>query len=217
MCGRFALCDQIEVIDEAFGVVAPIWLTPRYNIAPGTSITCLSYQQQQTIIEPMQWGMVPHWAKTKSQLIINAREETADSKPMFKKLLQAQRCCILASGYYEWHRDEQGNKQPYYIFAADKKPFAMAGLWQYAMREDGVKIKQCAILTTEAHKELAEIHHRMPVILNAEQSQVWLQDSAEVAIQLAHRNLTSQLSYYAVSDYVNSAKHDLSKCIKPLE
>ena len=218
MCGRFALCDQIEDIDETFGVVAPIWLTPQYNIAPGSMIACLNAVDGETIIEPMHWGIIPHWAKNKSPFIINSREETVDSKPITKKLVDGKRCCILASGYYEWHKDADGHKQPYYIYQPTKQPFAMAGIWQNATREeDGMRYKQCSILTTDAVDNLVDIHHRMPVILTPDEAKAWMTDDSEEALHIMREHKQKPLDHYAVSDYVNNSRHGLSKCIEPLK
>lgn len=218
MCGRFALCDQIEEIDETFGVVPPVWLTPNYNIAPGSMIACLNYEDGQPLIEPMQWGIIPHWSKNKSPFIINSREETVDTKPITKKLVDGKRCCILASGYYEWQKDADGHKQPYYIFHLTKKPFAMAGIWQHAKREeDGAIYKQVSILTTDADKNIEDVHHRMPVILTPEEAQQWINGDKNEALKTIRNEHQHGLDFYPVSDYVNNARNGMSKCIQPLD
>jgi putative SOS response-associated peptidase YedK len=52
----------------------------------------------------MRWGIVPAWKHGSAPLLINARSETAATKPMFRKALQSRRCLIPANGFYEWVR-----------------------------------------------------------------------------------------------------------------
>jgi putative SOS response-associated peptidase YedK len=81
----------------------------------------------------MLWGLIPHWAKNASGAAstINARSETAATKPAFRDPLKLRRCLIPADGFYEWKR-MQSSKQPYCFEVNDRQLFAFAGLWDRA-------------------------------------------------------------------------------------
>jgi putative SOS response-associated peptidase YedK len=113
--------------------------------------------------------------------MINARAETLAEKPSFRTAYKRRRCLVLADGWYEW-KTEAGAKQPYFIHAANGEPFAMAGLWESWVETPGEPaLESCAIVTTEAAGSLAEIHHRMPVVLDSAGFSTWLDCSAPVA------------------------------------
>ena len=46
--------------------------------------------------------------------MINARSETAATKPAFRDALKSRRCLIPADGFYEWARD--GESQAALLF-----------------------------------------------------------------------------------------------------
>jgi putative SOS response-associated peptidase YedK len=62
----------------------------------------------------MRWGLIPSWAKDMSgaAMMINARSETAATKPAFRDPLTSRRCLVPADGFYEWQRTGKA-KQPY--------------------------------------------------------------------------------------------------------
>jgi len=132
----------------------------------------------------MRWGLIPPWAKDAkiASRMINARSETADERPAFRRLLERadRRALLVADGFYEWMRSEDAKQPriPFRFTLADSSLFAFAGLWTPA-RLDGVQIESVTILTTTANPLVARIHDRMPVILaDRDGERAWL--SAEL-------------------------------------
>jgi putative SOS response-associated peptidase YedK len=105
--------------------------------------------------------------------MINARSDTAATKPTFRKSFRERRCLILADGFYEWKR-EGSRKQPYYIKLRDGEPFAFAGLWDRWHPPEGDPRETCTILTTSANDLVHQLHDRMPVILPRTAYSAWL-------------------------------------------
>jgi putative SOS response-associated peptidase YedK len=50
----------------------------------------------------MRWGLIPSWSKDSSTAanMINARSETASTKPAFRDVLKPRRCLIPADGFF---------------------------------------------------------------------------------------------------------------------
>jgi hypothetical protein len=78
----------------------------------------------------MRWGLIPHSAKDASVAAntINAKSETAATKPAFRDPLRLRRCLIPADAFYEWKRTG-ASKQPYCFEVNNGELFALAGLW----------------------------------------------------------------------------------------
>ncbi len=111
MCGRYRLSRRKEILEEQFAALSDDaeW-SPRYNIAP-TQFVPVVRQNSKTASRELaltRWGLVPSWAKdsSKAAAMINARSETAASKPAFSDALKFRRCLIPADGFYEWSRHE---------------------------------------------------------------------------------------------------------------
>src|SRR6202142_3393629 len=111
MCGRYRLSRRKQLVQEYFETVSdePDW-APRYNIAPTQPVPVIRQNPKQPIRELslFRWGLIPSWMKDSSgaATMINARSETAGTKPAFRDALKSRRCLIPADGFYEWLRHE---------------------------------------------------------------------------------------------------------------
>jgi putative SOS response-associated peptidase YedK len=132
MCGRFVGFTAAKTLQKQFPIdVIDAEVTPNYNTAPAQEILAIVRHGDQNHLEKLHWGLVPFWAKDTSigNRMINARSETAASKPSFRNAFKNRRCLILADGFYEW-KGEKGQKQPMYLTLPSGRPFAFAGLWE---------------------------------------------------------------------------------------
>src|SRR6266446_3141806 len=99
MCGRYRLSRRKQLVEEYFETVSdePDW-APRYNIAPTQPIPVIRQNPKEPIRELslLRWGLIPSWAKTSlvAATMINARSETAGTKPAFRDALKSRRCLI---------------------------------------------------------------------------------------------------------------------------
>ncbi len=211
MCGRFALYEDTEKFRDHFGLDSIPDLPQNYNIAPGTHILGVSYYEN--VLSPMlfRWGFIPHWSKDKKTgyKMINSRIESVWEKPSFRGAIRHKRCLIPASGFYEWKKTEDG-KQPYFITVADSSIFAMAGIWEtWEDKSSGEIIDSCAILTTEAGGLVKDIHDRMPVIIDREGYQEWLDQGVQTRDRLNIRQVSEDnMEAWPVSSKVNSPKNN---------
>jgi putative SOS response-associated peptidase YedK len=218
MCGRYTLKTTINVLAEGFEIEEyPSSITPNYNIAPTQEVAAVVEENEKRKLEMLRWGLIPSWAKDPAigNKMINARAETVAEKPSFRSAFKKRRCLILADGFYEWKKTDDG-KQPYYIKMEDGSPFAFAGLWE--IWKDGEEIRSCTIITTDANALMNEIHHRMPVILPPENYGVWLDpgfDEREALTSLLKPYPADAIEAYPVSRRVNKPSNNEPSVLEP--
>ncbi len=224
MCGRYRLSRRRQLVEEYFGTDSGEceW-NPRYNIAPTRPVPVI--RQHPTVptrkLSLLRWGLIPSWATDPSVSagMINARSETAAVKPAFREALASRRCLIPADGFYEWQRNGK-TKQPYCFDIGDGELFAFAGLWDRWTNPQREVVESCTILTTTPNPLLADIHDRMPVILNLENYDLWLdpafRDTTSVSEMLRPFD-PALMRRYPVSTRVNHVVNDDAECAKPLE
>jgi putative SOS response-associated peptidase YedK len=232
MCGRFTFSQPKEAIyamlanssHDAKNTPSPQIpaIEACYNIAPTQNIPTVVQNAETNTHEfqQLRWGLIPSWAKDISMgaKLINARAETVTEKPAFRSAFKHRRCLVLADGFYEWQLQD-GKKQPFYFRLQDGQPFAFAGLWEEWKSKEGEKITSCTILTTAANELLQAIHERMPVILNPQNYDLWLNQhvqNPEALQKLFHPYPAQEMTAYPVSILVNNLKCDRPECIVPL-
>lgn len=221
MCGRFTLSQSAAAIASAFHLNEVPNLEPQYNIAPTQTVATIQQTEpNQRQLKMLRWGLIPAWAKDAAigARLINARSETVNEKPSFRSAFRQRRCLIVADGFYEWQR-QAGKKQPFHIRLQNGQPFAFAGLWEHWQSPEGELIESCTILTTEANDLLRPIHDRMPVILEPEVYDVWLDLTAaqpDKLQQLLHPYPAKAMTAYAVSTKVNKPTNNTPECISQL-
>ena len=226
MCGRFARYSLSRELGRYFDAQpASFEIQPSYNVAPTQEIPVILQQEDGRHFKKRHWGLVPFWAKDISigTRMINARVETLSSKPAFKAALKHRRCLIPANGFYEW-KGKTGNKQPFYIHLPSGEPLAFAGLWEVWQDKDQPSeespYKCCTIITMDASESVKDIHNRMPLILQPEAYDEWLdpekQDPARIE-ELLKTSYVKELTHYPVSRKVNRVENDSKDCVEPLK
>lgn len=189
------MCYFVEInlprqqLEKRFKV--PIPQDPRYMQASFLSAFTLPWLPVITGSEKkkarmFQWGLIPFWVKDENTAekirnsTFNAKSETLWEKPSFRFAATKKRCLVLAHGFFEWHT-APNLKVPYYIKRKDDKPFAFAGLHEeWTNPATGEILRTFSIITTKANSLLEKIHNikkRMPVILQEENENQWLDQS----------------------------------------
>jgi putative SOS response-associated peptidase YedK len=211
MCGRFTnrlTWREIVALYRLTIPASPEWNLPaRYNICPTQTIDTVIEREGKRDLVPMRWGLVPSWRKKTAKetpSTFNARAETVAEKPMFRSAFKRNRCLIPASGYYEWQKTPTG-KQPYYYTARDGSPLTIAGLWdEWKDIETGEPLKSCTMIVTNANKLTSQIHDRMPVLLQPNNFDRWLDGRA--GTELLKPAPDDNLQVWRVSRRVNSSR-----------
>jgi putative SOS response-associated peptidase YedK len=244
MCGRYASSRKPEDLVEEFDVVdnridKP--LEADYNVAPTKDVYAVierrpsrdSEDDPQRQLRVLRWGLVPSWAKDPSigNRMINARMETVAEKPAFKRAFAARRCLLPADGYFEWYPTEQQTKagkprkQPFFIRPRDGGVLAMAGLyeiWRDPTREEDDPERfrwTCTVLTTEAEDSVGKIHDRMPLMVEPDRWQAWLdpeRTSKDDLLSLLVPAAPGRLEAYPVSPLVSNVRNNGPELVEPI-
>ncbi len=216
MCARFSRF-RFSVFQLVFNFDAE-GIEPQYNIAPTDVVPVVVETTDGRRIEHMQWGLVPTWSKDPgigSQLI-NARAETLDEKPSFRRAFKRRRCLVPADGFFEWS-GEKGSKQPYFVRLKSDESFAFAGLWEH-WEGVGGELTTFTIVTTVSNELLANLHTRMPVIIAHPDYDVWLDDTVqktELLMPLLVPYAASEMEMHPVTKAMSNPSFKSSSAIEP--
>ena len=211
-------------------------LPPNYNVAPTHEVYgVVEGADGHREVQVFHWGLVPTWAKDIkiASKMINARSETLAEKPAFKGVFRRHRLILPMDGFYEWQQQAvidsllpklpatgKPVKQPMFIFRTDGDPLAVAGLWttwrDRAAGADAPWLHSCTIITTSANGTMAPVHDRMPVLLDPDNWDEWL-DPSNADLQALQRLLVPAaddvLTMHPVSTSVNNVRNKGSELI----
>jgi putative SOS response-associated peptidase YedK len=221
MCARYVITSPAAAVRALFGYQELPNFPPRYNVAPTQPIPIVRLADGRRSFALMRWGFLPAWVKDPKNftLLVNARGELVLEKPAFRNAMRRRRCLIPADGFYEWQAVQAGKPgRPYFVRPKSAGPIALAGLWETWTGPNGEELDTTVIVTTQANRLLAPIHGRMPVIVQPQAFDLWLDcakvDAAAASVLIAPA-AEDLLECYAVSPAVNRAENDSPELIAP--
>ena len=167
----------------------------------------------------VRWGFLPGFVKDPKDfpLVINARSETVAEKASFRNALKRRRCIFIADAFYEWRRPPGPKRkgappaEPFLIRRQDGNPMALAGLWETWTGPNGEEVDTACIVTTHANGPMAAVHDRMPVILEPQAFDRWLDcetHDAGDAARLMHPADDDVLEFVPIGTDVNKVAND---------
>ncbi|MGQ0607941.1 MAG: SOS response-associated peptidase [Chloroflexota bacterium] len=219
MCGRFSQGEPSHRISDYFGAYPDEDLPEGlYNVPPTETIRVVVQRDGARRLAAARWGFRPFWAddeRKAAQSRINARAETAWDSPAFGRSLRTRRCIVPADAFYEWDR-RASPRQPYAIGpAVDGEMLALAGIWSPIHGDDPT----AAIMTTAPNELLAPVHDRMPVLLERDAFDIWLDADADLGHvrSLLRPAAVDGLRIWPVSTAVNRVASDGPELLAPIE
>lgn len=227
MCGRFAKYltaeERAALRAQEFRQTPrtmPDLFRPRYNVAPSQPIGTIRRNPETGALQEdaLTWGLVPRWTKDlrTARRPINARAETVRSSPMFRDSFERRRCIVPMDAFYEW-AGEKPPKQPWAVARRDGQEMLVAGIWEGWRAPDGSILRTFAVITTEANETVQPIHHRMPVVVDPTDVEIWLGDDADAAAELMKPAPNDVLRAWPVSRAVNDVRRDGPDLLEPIE
>lgn len=175
-------------------------------------------------LQSMKWGLIPSWTKTKSDFATtlktaNCRDDVLSDpqgSSLWNSVKHRHRCIVFAEGFYEWKKSNK-DRIPYFIRRKDGQLIMFAGLYDRAkLNDEPEPLFSYTIITTSPNKLVSAIHDRMPVILEKEDIETWMDPNSnfnETKSKLVTRPIPAEkLEMYQVDSYVNKEGNDGEKC-----
>lgn len=231
MCGRARLADDYSEIKIRLkfdnDIPAPNF-EASHNLPPTTPMFVATTRRAdgRRVGEMMHWGLIPRWSKAGKYDFkyptINARSEEFTTKASYRAPWKdGQRCLIVVNNFYEWKKLDAKTKQAYAVAMADGKLMVMAGLWErWTDRASGEEKLSCTVLTCGPNKTMAEVHNRMPVILDEKDWPAWLGEAPATEAELLAllRPCPDEwLNIWPVDNAVGNVKNKGADLILPLK
>ena len=215
MCGRiiqasgplrFAIVDGLNVVDSRYAN-----MPPRYNGAPSQDMLVIrqNHETGERSLDPLKWGLIPYWCSDPKPVA---------ALPTFRDAYRKRRCIVPVDGFYEWKAIKgQKAKQPYAIAMKDGTPFGIAGLWEnWKDPASGEWTRTFAVVTTAANEMVADIHNRMPAILQPLDYDRWLSDEPDPR-DLLRPFPADLMRMWPISTRVNKPENDDASIIEPVQ
>jgi putative SOS response-associated peptidase YedK len=193
---------------------------PRYNVAPTQPVPIVRVVEGERHFALVRWGLIPSWVEDPKafSLVINARGESVNDKPAFKNAMKRRRCLFPADGFYEW-KQVAGRKRAYFARPRSGGPIAFAGLWETWMGPNGEEMDSVAIVTAPASRDLAVLHHRVPVTIAPDDFERWLDvraNDADEVMPLLTGPAEGEFAWHEISTRVNRVANDDAQLLLPI-
>jgi len=210
---------------------------PKNNMGPGMYFpVSFSDRDGKRNLQAMKWGLVPSFTNLKNGskpdhfVMFNARSETVESKPSFRRIVQSQRCLVILNGFYEW-KSEGRQKQPYYVHCEGEKTLKIACVFDTWMGStDNEPMYTFSMLTCEANPSLRWLHHRQPLFLSDSEAEAWIDNANPPphGVILRGRNdeikpedrvsyIPSSISHYPVTSKMSSISYQEEDACAPVK
>lgn len=222
MCSRYNLTSPPEAVRAYFGYADTPNFPARYNIAPTQAIPVVLLDETGTRrFRLMRWGLLPGFVKDpkKFPTLINARSEEVLEKPSFRHAVRRRRCLVPADGFYEW-TGQKGKRRPFHLRPRAPRLIAFAGLHECWQDPQGGEIDTVTILTCAANRTVSALHDRMPVVLEPEQYEDWLDAkrvSAEEALAMIAPAADDLFEAVELDPKINDSRKDEPGIQEPLQ
>jgi putative SOS response-associated peptidase YedK len=216
MCGRVALYSEPDriarILDAQLALRETEW-KPSWNVAPTDPILGVAeHPRGNRILRSYRWGLVPMSARDPQAFksSFNARAESVATKAAFRWAFRHSRILVPVDGFYEWKKDGKA-RTPYLFRRADGRPIVFAGLSERWRQPDDSMLHSATIITAAAGDDMDGIHDRMPVVLEPETWDIWLDSEVEDPDELElllHPGQTGTLVHHQVGQAVGNVRNN---------
>lgn len=175
MCGQVDLGEQkdIKIIKRDGGSY-----TAKSNIGgnPGSMLPVVTDALPDKV-QQFRWGLLTAADERIHSKNKHARIESLFTVGLWRERVGRKHCVIRIQAYFEYHKERNIT---YKVERTDGKPFYIAGLWEHWLDiKTGVLLPTFVMITVPPNRTAAEIHDRMPAILEREQVRHWINAHAD--------------------------------------
>lgn len=186
MCNRYRTARDIETLRTIYRNAPDNWFDDsdkKYDtVYKNANVPVYLRVQGEEMFSNFTWGFVPPWAKKKSDILTNSRDDNLMKNATWIDSFRRRRCLLPAEAFYE-PATVDGKKYQMKFTLRSGEPFSIAGLWAKT-EMFGPKRNCCSLITTEPNELVAPIHGRMPVILPQRYYDLYLDTPPEEAERL---------------------------------
>jgi putative SOS response-associated peptidase YedK len=209
MCQRYSLALAKEKVVSEFPKLS--FSKPyeaNFNIAPGGASYIITNKDMETA-QMVQWGLIPHWSKSgeQTETLFNARSEGIASKASFRIPIRNSRCLVLADSFYVWRNANQTG-DVFRVVPRDGSLLCFAGIYDTWAKEDKKKLS-FTVITHSSNKEVSQVTESMPVILNGEDRNRWLQSNNLMdCLEILKTSRSGVLHLYKITDRIKDINYN---------
>lgn len=145
----------------------------------------------------MNWGWRRDWDEGKrlfNSRRVSKKGQAISQSRVWGEAIRKRRCVIPVNAFYEWDQNQPKGKRDRYRVETNQEAFNLGAI--YEISQEGEMF--FSICTTEPNEQMGKIHHRMPVIIDIEETEQWL-ESEDI-------NEVDRLMKPKPNDYVNMNK-----------
>lgn len=222
MSDRFAIYASREEIENLFGVTAGRmdFYEPNYNITPGERVPIIVKEGGKKEVQPSLWGLIPPGAESDTAGIeyFEVKVEDVEEDEWYSECFRQRRCIVPANGFFKW-KTTRKKSTPFYIRLLSNNVMGIAGLYSKWQSANGRRVYSFAMLTTEANALVQPVDDRMPVILRADNYDIWLgQERVDTATLagLLKPYLLTEMAVNRVSEEINDTEKNDPRLIQPI-
>lgn len=187
MCGRVNVSNRQSIKKLMTRIGVPAMQIPDFRLSEKLHpyykpLVCVFRGETQAVVSTMMnWGWHRDWDKNRR--LFNSRRISAKGKHIWHsevwgEAVRKRRCLIPVNAFYEWNENQPRGKRDCYRIETHDDAFMLGGI--YEVNQQG----NCdmSICTTEPNRPMKIIHHRMPVIIDLDDANLWLcsDDRAEI-------------------------------------
>jgi len=218
MIERYSLTAESGEIARKFNVSKIVrCYTNRFNVSPTQTVSIImNDRHQQRMIQESRWGLYPFWAKD----AINAEHSTLFSKPFLDGMLRRQRCVVPCSGFFGRRPSNiERDPQTMHVVIPNEEVFGIAGIYDCWRSPSGEEQRAFTIITAPTSGAMSSWQPRVPVILDEEGVEDWLNPRLTELSGL-RKHLEAMDSYlmraYPVTNEVQHDSFESPDCIREI-
>lgn len=219
MIKRYSITAPKTKLSKSFEATVDADFKPSFNAGPGQKLPVITSDNPHRI-NLFQWGILPFNSSDSgiADKLINARAKTIFAKEPFCNLVESKRCIIPADSFYVW--TEQFNvSTPFRILSATESVFSIAGVWEeWKVEGSEGMFGSFTMITREATPEIIEYSERMPLILNEDEKEIWLNDRVEESFiqEVLKKPVGLKMKIQKMTNLVNNLENNSRKVIKEI-
>lgn len=216
MIERFSITAEMGEMVEQFKVRRVIrGFTNRFNITPTQSVSIImNDRHDQRTMQESRWGLFPFWAADS----VNVDHIVLEDKPFLHRMLRRQRCVVPCSGFYgQKQLGAERDPRAMHIVVPGQQLFGIAGIYDRWINTNRVEMRAFTMLTAPASGPMSVWQPRVPVILDEEGIDDWL-DPKLTDFSKLRKHLEALDSYlmraYPVTNAVHDELYESPDCIR---